>query len=361
MKEEIKLLRKAYQKYVTDEREDIEINVLKYIFERIENNKAEIEKIIEMNKSSVSFNDILICVKNEIELTKKSYGKTVINKDGFMFSQVLAPIGIIAVEAFEPVEIIKYWIKAIKSRNAVAVSSVEYDEQSIEALVLIIIKEALKKYDLDENLVMYLSYEECFYEYFDKVVYTYNKQGTTRDNPKAELILSSDDQQEKAYVYVEDETLRLEAERNKNATILEGNMEDVLVKIANCKVATIYTKNSEIAFKFINFANCKNVFVNTETENTAPVLKSDDEFYQYKNIIIPVPDNVLKINKEEPKRSSEKIEIKQNNDEKNDNRYNIESNLKKETMEFNDTIAMVKYKESLWKKIKKRFKDLFKF
>ena len=327
MKNEIKSLEEAYKKYVLDNRVDIENSIIKYIMERLKVNKTEIENIIELNKKTIEYEDILDSVQEILDYEIESYNKTIINKQGFMFSQVLVPEGIIAVEAYEPLEIIKYWFKAIKSRNAIAISSVDYDETSIEALILIIIKEALSKYNLDENLIMYIPFEECFYEYFDKVIYTYNENG---EPDKKEI---NEEQEEKMYVYIEDEFFRQEAEQNSGAEIIEGDMNEVLQKIKGAKCASIYTKNSETAFQFINLADCRNVFVNTSVENAIQPIQSDDELFKYKNIIIPIPKDMIK-----------KILKEIHNTKNEENRDNTESQTQ-----------LVKYKESLWEKLKRRF------
>jgi len=86
-----------------------------------------------------------------------------INEERFIFTTLLMPIGTIAVEAYDTIEVIRYLLRAIKTRNGIAISDVEYDEQSVKYLIFEIIKEALKKFDIDENLIMILPYEDCFY------------------------------------------------------------------------------------------------------------------------------------------------------------------------------------------------------
>ena len=328
MKIEIKNLEKAYKKYILDNRFDIQNSIIKYIIDRLKANKKEIEKVIELNKNTIRYENILNIVKEILNSEIESYNKTVINKQGFMFSQVLVPEGIVAVEAYEPLEIIKYWIKAIKSRNAIAISSVYYDETSIEALILIIIKEALSKFSLDENLIMYIPFEECFYEYFDEVIYTYNE--TEKRIEKKEI---DGKQKRKMYVYIEDEYFRQEAELNIGAEIIYGKMDNALEKIKGAKCATIYTQNSEKAFEFINLADCKNVFVNTNVKNAIETMESEEELYKYKNIIVPISKELLKENSEH----------KEEEKEINNSKENVE------------LTQLVKYKESLWEKLKKRF------
>jgi len=76
-------------------------------------------------------------------------------------------------------------------------------------------------------------------------------------------------------------------------------------------------------------------------------LKSEDELYRYKNIIVPIPKEVLKESqnvKNEENQQEEKVKI--NNEEQ------INNNEKQEK----ESMQLVKYKESLWEKIKRRFK-----
>ena len=333
MKLKIKGLKEAYKKYILDNRMDIQNSIIKYLIERLEANKKEIEKVIELNKSTIKYEDILHNAKEILHSKIESYNKTIINKQRFMFSQVLVPEGLVVVETDEPLEIIKYWIKAIKSRNAIVISSVNYDETSIEALILIIIREALSKFNVDKNLVMYTPFEECFYEYFDKVIYTHNEKG--EEEKRIEKKEINEEQKNKMYVYIEDEYFRHEAELNKGGEIIEGRIEAVLEKIKGAKCATIYTQNSEKAFEFINLADCRNVFVNTNIKNAINIMESEDELYRYKNIIIPIPKEIIK--------------------EKILNKYGKEKEEINQNKKKNESTQLVKYKESLWEKIKKRF------
>ena len=340
MKEEIKKLKEAYKKYNLDNRDDLPNKILEYISERIKANKLEIEQIIDIKKIELKYEAIIDTINNELNNKIESYGKTVINKKGFMFSQILVPVGIVAVETYDPIEIIKYWLKAIKSRNAVVISSVEYDENSIEGLILIIIKEALLKFRIDENIVMYMPFEECFYEYFDKVIYTYNEKGEKEKKVRTQMKRIDKEQIKKNYVYVEDEYFREEAEKNKNAEIITGEINEVFEKIQNAMCATIYTQNSKKAFEFINLADCINVFVNTNVENAINTLESEDELYKYRNIIVPVPKELL---------SKERV---------NDNTEKKESEFEnnKDEQKNKEMTGLIKYKESLWEKIKRRLK-----
>ena len=53
---------------------------------------------------------------------------------------------------------------------------------------------------------------------------------------------------------MEEEVLcfQIEAEKNEDVEFITGNIDEVLNKIKYAKCATIYTKKSDVAYKFIN-------------------------------------------------------------------------------------------------------------
>lgn len=322
-------LKKASNDYILNDINGITEQLLKYIEERISYNRNAIEELIKIKSEKNNYEEIERAIKEEInqEIKYKNYKRMYINRENFISTSLLMPVGIIAIEAFDTIEVVKYFIKAIKSRNGVAISDVEYDEQSVKFLILEIIKEALKKFNIDENLIMILPYEECFYKYFDKVIYTYNKDG---ENIVEKLYETKETTNQK-YIYIENKELEEIAKRdNTDAEVLYGNIEDVIKKINTLysEGATIYTKNPEIAYKFINLVHSRNVLVNTSLQNVKEINKSPDEMYEYKNIILPMP-------------KEETIEVKREIEKEN-----------KET-------ALVKVNESIFDKIKKFLKRIF--
>lgn len=327
-------MQKAYNVYNMNSDGDLPEKILKYLCERIEANRNEIEKIISIYELDVKVDEIIEIIKDEENKEIESIGKTIIN-NGFMFAQIMVPEGLIAVRTYDTIEIIKYWIYAIKHRNAIMVASYTYNEYSLEALVLIIIKEALSKFNLDENLVMYIKEDECEYELFDKIIYTCD-ENRRFDKPEIHDMAKSNSNKNKKYVYIESEEFRSEAEKNKDAEILIGDIDEIIAKVKHSKAVVIYTNDSQKAYKFINLARAENVFVNANLENEYSAMSSENELYKYKNILIPVPKDL--INKRESKENQKVDEI--NNIEKNN--------------------MMIEYKESLWQKIKKRFRNLFK-
>lgn len=330
----------AFNSYNLNMDSELPERVLKYLYDRIEENRAEIEKLISIYKMDITIDYILKIIKDEENKQLKSIGKTIIDKQGFLFAQVPMPIGLIAVRANNVVQTIKYWVRAIKTRNSVVVASFQYNEYSLESLILIIIKEALSKFQINKNLVMYVSAKDCSYEYFDKVIYTCSDTGAQYGEPEVADISSNSVNRNKKYVYIENEDFRAYANQNGDTELLTGEIDEVISKAKNAEAAVIYTKDSQKAYKFINLACCDNVFVNTNLKNTFDKISSEDEMYKYRNVIVPVPKEL--INRKEV--SKEITQAKNDESEKK-----------------NDDKMMITYKETLWQKIKLRFKDFFRF
>lgn len=294
MVDNVNKLKNASNSYILNDKYEITEKLLAYINERIKANKQEIEELGKIKKEKYTFEDIENAVNSEIQekIKYKNYRRMYINKENFISTSILVPVGIIAVEVYDTVEAIKYFIKAIKSRNAIAISDVEYDEDSVKFLVLEIIKEALKKFNIDENLIMILPYEECFYKYFDKVIYTYNEQGEKLSQNNYE----EKEQTNNKYIYIEDSKLEEQARKETDGEFLKGDIDEVIEKINSSysEGAVIYTANPDSAYKFINLVKSKNVMVNTSLQNIKNTKKSPDEMFEYKNIILPIPQEVRK-------------------------------------------------------------------
>ena len=291
MKDSILKIRNSSIKYRLNSEYGLTENLLAYIKTRIEVNKKEIIKLIDLKKENIIYEDILSLV-NEIvsnDIEYKSYKNMAINNDGFLYVTMLMPIGVVAVETFDTMEVIRYLFNAIKSRNAIVISDVEYDEYSVKFLILEILKEALKKFELDEELINIYPYEECFYKYFDRVIYTYDKFG----NKLLKEQYNDKEYDDKKYVYIEDTELESFArfDNGRNVEYLYGKIDDVIGKINSkySSVAVIYTKNTKHAYKFINLVLAKNVFVNASIRNENVREEYEDSLYVYKNVILPIP------------------------------------------------------------------------
>jgi len=253
----------AYYEYIKKE-EGIEIDILSYIAQRINENKDEINKLIELTKEKIKFEQInKLFVDRESEY--KSNKKIEISEDNFVRGTLITPKGILLKEESEIKKVIELYISAILSRNAIVISDKEYIELGVKNLILEIIHQALKKFNVDENLIQLLPYEEVNDDEFDK----YHENN-------------------KMYIYLEDEEFKNEV---KDEEVIKGEIEEVIEKINSegiCECAVIYTKDKEKAYKFINYVNGKNVFVNANSSNMVEDVLIDD-FYIHKNVIYPMP------------------------------------------------------------------------
>lgn len=334
MTDNVSKLRNATNNYRLNNNYQITENLLKYIQERIIANKNEIEELIKLKEEKYKYEDIKNTIDEEIdkETKYKDYRRMYINKEKFISTSLLMPIGVIAVETFDTIEVIKYFIRAIKSRNSIAISDVEYDEHNVKFLILEIFKEALKKFGIDQNLIMILPYEECFYKCFDKVIYTYDETGKTLIDNRYE----NKEESKIKYIYIEDKGLEEIAKRdNNNGEIVYGNIEDVIEKINTTysQGATIYTSNSQIAYKFINLVHSKNVMVNASLQNVEDIIKASNEMYEYKNIILPIPRELSE---------------------------EIKKEVEQQTIEEVSELSLAKINEGVLEKIKRFFRKIFK-
>lgn len=346
MQEEIKRYKRASREYLLNSEYELTDRLLEYILQRIEVNKKEIEELIKNNKEKISYLEIKNAIKEEKEVVVncKDYKNLYINKSNFLLMRMLMPIGIIAVEVYDTIETIKYFIRAIKSRNAIIISDVEYSEISVKYLIYEIIKQALKKFEIDENLITILPFEECYYNYFDRVIYTYDKKGNKLEKNKYDII----ECEEKNYIYVESEEMKEVALNDNTDTryeLITGEFEDVLAEINNrkCNTAVIYTNNSKKAYEFVNLVKSDNAFVNASIKNIMKKEESANELYEYKNIIIPIPHEISK-------------EI-YNIQEKQKQRNELEDTEKNKESE---ETALVEIDKGIFAKIKRILRKFFK-
>lgn len=286
--EEIKLLNKAFKIYNLNNIPDLSKRVLDYILLRLIDNKENFEKMIEMLKTDISFNDILNAFKEayaENDFYKKSYNY----KQGknYYSGDFPVPIGNIVVETNNVLDVIKYFVGGIKSRNTITISQTEYYELSLSNMVLIIFVEALAKFNISRNTLMILPFEECMYEEFDEIVEIENGKVNVKQKGFSE----------KNIIYIEDHVFDLEIKKeidrlktkNLNFEIIDGSLESALEKIKKekPKAVAIYTKSPNVAYDFITLANSQNVFVNSSILNAEELNERTNKFYYKKKIMYP--------------------------------------------------------------------------
>lgn len=286
--EEIELLNNAFKIYNLNGTPDLPKMILNYILSRLIANKENFEQMIEMLKADISFNDILNAF-NEAYRENDLYNKNTNYKQGTdYYSGVFPmPIGNIVVETNNVLEVVKYFVRGIISRNTITISQTEYYELSLSNMVLIIFVEALSKFNISRNTLMIMPFEECLYENFDEVI----------EVEKWKSCINQKGFSTKNIIYVEDNSfdfeINLEKERlkeqNINFEIIEGTLENALniIKKEKPKGVAIYTKNPHIAHDFIVLANSQNVFVNSSLLNSEELNDKINKLYYKKKVMYP--------------------------------------------------------------------------
>ena len=258
------LAKAAYYMYLERD-EGTETNLLSYIKERIIAEKEAIEKLVEITHEEIDL-DKIIELFNVEEVYKSSKKMTMVND--FISGVLVTPKGVIVKEETTINEVVKYYITALNTRNAVIIKDINYNEASVKNLILLIFHEAMKKFEVDEKLIQLLPNEGID----ESEVYNFEEN---RNN----------------YVYLEDK--KYIGEKNEGCIVLEGNIDDVREKInieGIANGAIIYTSNKDKAYKFLNRVNAKNVFVNAGIVNAKEAEVS--EWVINKNVIYPMPQKL---------------------------------------------------------------------
>ena len=222
--EEIKLLNDAFRIYNLNYIPDLSKRVLDYILLRLIDNKENFEKMIEILKEDVSFNDILNAFK-EAYKENDFYKKSNNYKQGtdYYSGDFPVPIGNIVVETNNVVDVIKYFVGGIKSRNTITISQTEYYDLSLSNMTLIIFVEALAKFNISRNTLMILPFEECVYEEFDEIIEI--------EDDKASIKQKSFSSKNIIYIenHIFDSEIEIEINRLKNQNInfeiIDGALE----------------------------------------------------------------------------------------------------------------------------------------
>ena len=354
-REQMKLLKGAYETYFSDSRENISKQILNYVRKIIIENEDILEKMIILYREKYTLLDLYrvfdeAANEKEIYKAKKTYKK---REDGFVHGVQTTSVGTIAVECSDTLEVLKYLIQAIKSRNAVAISDVYFDEISIKSALLVFFCEALQKYNLDKNLIMLIPFEECYYENFDRVIYADEEEIKVESKPSNDMF----------YLYLHDEDLREEFDKeilrlkNENIEfkIVEGEFENAVEEINKVfsKGAVIYTKNPEIGYKFVNWIHSKNVFVNTTLAEIEDTEDSKNNFYINKKVM-------YQLDKKDTKAFNERISESKKEETIENIANTQEPEIQTEEKKVEET-ALITREENIWyKRIIDKIKSFFK-
>lgn len=284
----IKKSKEAQERYVLMSEADIGEDVYKLIGERIEINKDSIEKLIEIRKEKISYERIREIYEEEIE-EQEEYKKTIQMiriGEKFLFSEYQVPKGVIGIITENIEEKIRNIFKAVTTRNGIIILEEKTDKHGIDKLIEIIVKEALKKYKIDENIIQIVEKEAIKVEEIkgmDQII-------------KAGEHVETKEKTEKLYIYEEDKYFEEEVrkeERNlkeagKEVEIIRGkSLEEAISQINQTKnyAASIYSQDRKKGYKFINLIKSENVFFNGSLQNAEKIEKANNEYYTRKNIL----------------------------------------------------------------------------
>lgn len=277
----------AYQDYVLNSDYKLGENIYKTIRERLNINKDAIEKLIEINKEATTYSEINeLLVKEEQNL--QEYKKTnIMSKidNKFIFSQYQVPVGIIAIKTNNSYIAIQNIFRAICTRNAIVIVEKEYNDKSIEKLILLIVQECLKKFNINENIIQIVDSKLINENDFNEFDIMILEDGQAISKEKTD----------KMYIYQEDdyfaEIIKSEVKKLKlngnNVEILNGQMDDCIEKINKNRAfgVCIYTQDRKKAYKFINLVNSENVFFNGTLLNASKTKKLNSIYLALKNLV----------------------------------------------------------------------------
>lgn len=261
----IERAKKAFEIYAINTNPDITVDIFNILKQRLDENDGAIKRLLTITKEELEYEDIINLLENE-EKQINEYKKTekvqkIDNK--FIFSKYQVPVGIIVVETDDTKEVIQNIFKAIITRNAIIIKQNRENPYRIEKLILMIVRECLNKFELDENIVQIIEKQEIPKDQVDVYI---NKEENVKKQRSPKLYIFQEDE------YFEDivskEKIKLE-KQGKQVEVLKGNIYDVINEINKEKVlgSAIYTQDRKIGYKFINLINSDNVYMNTTLEN----------------------------------------------------------------------------------------------
>lgn len=287
LEEKIKKLNKAFEEYNLDEREELSSKILKYIKTRLEENKEELMVLSDL-KQDVSIDRLIEIFDEEFSKPEVYKKEKVLKKleNGFVYGSYTTSVGNVVIETGSTIDVLKYFIYGIQSRNTITISDLDYSENDLKHALALIFSESIKKYGISEELLSIMPYEECYYDNFDVVInLDENKIEKKKEIEKLLIYKASNsftNDVEKEVLYLDKYKMDYE--------VITDDFENAIKKINIQKPigAVIYTDNAELGYKFINRIHSKNVFVNTSfAELDTNIEDLENALYMKKKIMYP--------------------------------------------------------------------------
>lgn len=280
VQKEIVDARRAYRKYVINNNKNISKDVLSYISMKIEENEEKINQIIDINNDSITYQEIAEMIIEEKQQIAKFKAKN--NKTG----RYNVPVGVIGIECDNVEDSIKAMLKAVSTRNAVIILHNNFNIYSTESLVLLIFKECLKNFYIDDNIIQMFEKEEIDLSKLDKLI---KKDGK----------IVGKDVKNTIYIYQENKEyeneVQNEIERLQNNELyksyeikpIAGEFGDIVNYLNENEASAVcmYTNNTQKAYKFINWINSPNVFVNTGIKKCNDTIQENNDYFNSKFVL----------------------------------------------------------------------------
>lgn len=280
VQEEILNARRAYRRYVINNNKGISKRILSYVYDEIQKNADKIKQLVDINEEDISYQDILYLLEREKEATSKYKAK---DKKTGCYN---VPIGVIGVECSNTKDSIANIFKAISTRNAIIILHNNYSKYSTESLVLLIVKECLKNFYIDDNIIQMFEKEEIDLKMLDKLI-TKDKEKEKKGNDTNTIYIYQEDDEYEDTVMDEVERLNgAEMYKSYNIEPIKGDFADIINYLHgnSSSAVCMYTNNAQRAYKFINWVNSSNVFINTGVRKCDEIV-NDCKYYNSKYVL----------------------------------------------------------------------------
>ena len=280
VQKEIVDARRAYRKYVINNNKNISKDVLSYISMKIEENEEKINQIIEINNDSITYQEIAEMIIEEKQQIAKFKAKN--NKTG----RYNVPVGVIGIECDNVEDSIKAMLKAVSTRNAVIILHNNFNIYSTESLILLIFKECLKNFYIDDNIIQMFEKEEIDLSKLDKLI---KKDGKiVGKDVKNTIYIYQENKEYESEVQNEIERLQNnELYKSYEIKPIAGEFGDIVNYLNENEASAVcmYTNNTQKAYKFINWINSPNVFVNTGIKKCNDTIQENNDYFNSKFVL----------------------------------------------------------------------------
>jgi len=280
VQEEILNARKAFRKYVINNNKNIAEDIFDYIKEKIQENETKIRQIIQINNDNISYEEILYLIEKE----KNSINSFKLRNK--LTGCYLVPLGVIGAVCKDSKDAIINILKSISTRNSIIILHEKYSKYSTESLILLIIQECLKNFYIDDNIIQMFEKEEIDSTKLDRIVGFKDKENCEKSLNNI-YIYQEDDSLENDVVNEVDRLKNIDKYKNYEIKVIKGEFGNIINFLNKNKAYAVcmYTNNSQKAYKFINWINSPNVFVNTGINGCKDEIILESEYYNSKYVL----------------------------------------------------------------------------